>query len=412
MRRATVAAVLVVIAAAGPALAVTPGKDLFIPSVGRLKGACTKGVCAQFRTDVWVYGAANESAEVTIAFLKRDTDNTTPAATHTLTVGPRVTVELADLFDTVFHLDSVAGALRVTATADVAVTARVYDVNVQTNIGTGTAGQFYEGVPGELAIGPGDSTTLIGLGEQSGTWRSNLALVETTGRTFCVNLDRIDGDGNTLFSHVNYCLQPFEAKQISRVLQFLGGSGTMTNQRVRVSTPFNSPDTGRVLIAASRIDSRTGDPFTIEMVGEPIAAVADRTIGRFLGSVLSQDGSVIDGMISFEVEPRGITGFRGMVAVPCGEESFVLDFDIVYSDPVGLFDGGGFNVSGATSYSDGQGGTFTAIWVLGGLITTEGLISQYPSLISRVSGAGGDYTACNGEVYRAWTGGWVGSSTP
>jgi hypothetical protein len=76
-----VVSLAVLLTVAGSALAVTPAKDLFIPSVVRLKGACTKGECAQLRTDVWVYNAAAQGADVTIAFLKRDTDNSTPAAT-------------------------------------------------------------------------------------------------------------------------------------------------------------------------------------------------------------------------------------------------------------------------------------------------------------------------------------------
>ena len=409
MRVAGVVLALMLVVA-GLASAVTPGKDLFIPSVGRLKGACTKGVCAQFRTDVWVHGASDESAEVTVAFLKRDTDNSTPAATHTFSFGPGQTAELADIFDTAFHLDGVAGALRITATADVIATARVYDVNVQTNIGTGTAGQFYPGLPAELAIGAGDSTTVIGLAEQGGTWRSNVALVETTGHSVVLNIERLDASGQVLFTYTGYRLQPFEAKQINRVLQFLGGSGTMNNQRVRVTAPA-AEDEGRVLVAGSRIDSRTGDPFTIEMAGEPTAPAEDRTVGRFAGYSLSPQG-LVDGAISFAIVPAGLTGFKGMAAVPCGEGAYVLDFDVAYAQAVPLNEGGSFGVEGAMSYPDGEGGSFTAIWMLAGTIGANGAVTGYTLLKSDVSGAGGDFAPCNGITNRSWVGGWAGSGAP
>jgi len=408
--RYRLAAIVALALSAGSAAAVTPGKDLFIPSVGRLKGACTKGVCAQFRTDVWLYNASAQGAEVTVAFLKRDTDNSTPAASHAFSFGPGQTVELADIFDTVFHLDGVAGALRIAATADVIATARVYDVNVQTNIGTGTAGQFYPGLPAELAIGPGDSTTVIGLAEQGGTWRSNLSLVETAGHSIVVNLERLDANGQVLFTYTGYRLEPFEAKQINRVLQFLGGSGTMANQRVRVTAPAPE-DEGRVLVAGSRIDSRTGDPFTIEMAGEPILPAEDRTVGRFSGTSLSPQG-LVDGAISFEIAQGGLTSFQGMAAVPCGEGAYVLDFDVAYAQAVPLSEGGSFGVEGAMSYPDGAGGSFTAIWTLAGTVGANGTFTGSTLLRSDISGAGGDYAACNGVTDRAWFGGWAGSAAP
>jgi hypothetical protein len=347
---------------------------------------------------------------VTVAFLRRDTDNSTPAATHSFGLGPGQTVELADIFDTAFHLDGVAGALRVTATANVVATARVYDVNVQTNIGTGTAGQFYPGLPADLAIGAGDSTTVIGLAEQGGTWRSNLALVETTGNSVALNLERVDASGQVLFVYSGYRLQPFEAKQINRVLQYLGGSGTMTNQRVRVTVPVPE-DKGRVLVAGSRIDSRTGDPYTIEMAGEPIVPAGDRTIGRFAGTSLSPQG-LVDGAIAFEIVQAGLTGFRGMAAVPCGAGAYVLDFDVAYAQPVPLSEGGSFGVEGAMSYPDGEGGSFTAIWTLAGTIGADGTVTGYTLLRSDISGAGGDFAACNGVTARGWIGGWAGSVAP
>ena len=406
--RVWLAAMVALALTAGSASAVTPGKDLFIPSVGRLKGACTKGVCAQFRTDVWVHNTSGYGTDVTVAFLKRDTANNPPAASHTFRFNLGETVELTDIFDTVFHLDGVAGALHVTATTEVAVTARVYDVNVQTNIGTGTAGQFYEGVPAEVAIGAGGTTTVVGLAEQAGTWRSNLSLVETTGHGVVVNLERLDAAGQILATHNNFTLAPHEAKQINRVLQFLGGSGSMANQRVRVTVPVG--EAGRVLVAGSRIDSRTGDPFTIAMTGDPIAPAVDRRVGRFAGYALSPEGTV-EGAVSFEVTSEGITGYKGMAAVPCGGETYVLDFDIAYPQPLRLGEGYGFWAEGAMRYGDGQGGSFTALWTLIAQVAPDGTMVG-PTLRSDIAGAGGDFAACNGVVDRAWVGGWAGSLAP
>jgi hypothetical protein len=86
--RATIAlAVLIVAAVAGAAV---PGTDVYLVSVGHTPGVCVGGVCAQWRTDAWVFNpSATQSAVVDIVFLPRGGAN--PAWTKVT-----VTVTAAD----------------------------------------------------------------------------------------------------------------------------------------------------------------------------------------------------------------------------------------------------------------------------------------------------------------------------
>jgi hypothetical protein len=140
------------------------------------------------------------------------------------------------------------------------VTGRIFDSNVQTNKGTGTAGQFLAGVNSLASIGDGQSTDVIGLADNT-DWRSNVGFVEVTGNTVNVKVERLSGSGGGVLGTKNYDVKPFEAKQFS--LSSLGGAAG-TNQRVRFTI---TGGTGRIIATGSRIDEDTGDPSTVDMTG-------------------------------------------------------------------------------------------------------------------------------------------------
>jgi len=289
MKRLAVA--LIALAVAGAAFAVAPSTDQYLVSVARVQGSCPGGICALFRTDTWVFNpSTTQSATVTIDFLKRDQANPTPFATKTVTVGAKATLELADIFNNVngFNIDPATGALGITSNVPVVVTGRIYDVNVSTSQGTGTAGQFYPGLDAKLAIGNGQFVDVIGTAVQTDVWRTNLSIIETTGHDATLKIERIDSAGTTLGSIASYPVRAREAKQIGNVLTQMG-SAPLSNQRIRVTVISG---TGRVLVTASRLDSRTGDPFTIEMT---TPAASGHTTGTFEGIINTSDGLRPDG---------------------------------------------------------------------------------------------------------------------
>jgi hypothetical protein len=251
--------------------ATVPGTDLYVPAVGHGLGAVSNGVQAWWRSDVWIFNpSASQNATVNIYLLLRNQANPTPAV-RTVTVNAGETRFLEDIVgDGLFLLDNTFGGLRIVASIPVEVSGRSYDANV-TVVGKsqGTSGQFFSGVPADLAIGPGDSTDIIGLDQDgtqaNGTWRSNLAFVETTGNPVDLTITLLDGNGTPFGSPITQHLDGREVYQINYVINSAFGT-TATNQRIHVAV--NSTSTGAVITNVSRLDNRTGDPATIEMLGE------------------------------------------------------------------------------------------------------------------------------------------------
>ena len=97
---------------ASAALALVPAPELFLASVGRGQGSCPGGVCAEWRTSVWISNpSSTTTAHVEIAFLKRGQANTSPAVVN-VAIAPGQSKQFADIFNGLFQLDGVFGAFR------------------------------------------------------------------------------------------------------------------------------------------------------------------------------------------------------------------------------------------------------------------------------------------------------------
>jgi len=255
---------------AGSSLAVVPGTDLFVPAVAHKSGFNQ----AQWRADVWIFNpSTSQTATVTVYLLLRQA-NPSPTS-QVVAIDPGETRYFQDIVGAgLFQNTNAGGGLHITSNIPVLVTAESYNANVTTSLGTGTSGQFFGGVPAGLAVGVNDATDLIGLDQDgastSGKFRSNLALVETTGAAVSFVLDRYDSDGTLLDSWAcdgsnGACapLGPWEVRQFDLVLSnFTPATGTDQRIRLRVTG-----GTGRVIAVGSRVDNATTDPSTIEMSG-------------------------------------------------------------------------------------------------------------------------------------------------
>jgi hypothetical protein len=395
---------LAVLTLAGAALALPPSTDQYLVSVGRLQGSCPGGICALFRTDVWILNPSTQSTNVTITFYYRP-EIYQPPVSATVAVAAGQTRELADIFQNpaAFNLDGVAGALRFESAVPVLVTGRLYDVNVVTNKGTGTAGAFYPGLSGQLAIGVGETSDIIGVAEEANVWRSNLALMETSGNAVTLTIERLDPNGNVAGSITGYQLAARTPVQLNSVLTQLGVT-TASNQRLRLRPTAGS---GRILAGVYRIDSRTGDPFSIEF--STAAAAAAHTTGRFEGVVRTADGTFVDGGIELDIATAGLSSFDGLAGLPCGADSFTVDFSATVNPPAAIGGDGTFSVSTSPiNYSDGTSTIFTITWTLTGVLDTQGVLSG--TLRSATTGGAGTWSSCNGTIDRTWRAGWTGAN--
>ena len=304
--------VLVMLAIAGAVLALPPAKESFVLSAGQGTGSGT----AQWRTDVWIYNpSTTQKATVDIFYLPRTSGsaaNTSPTSRR-VEVNAGATRELLQILATNFGLTGANfGALRFLSDVDVVVTGRIYDANVkiqgQTN--AGTAGQFFPGLASGLAIASGQFTDIVGL-QQDTASRSNLAFVEVTGNGANLKLERIN-DSGVVQATITDAIGAYGARQINKVLESLQGAAT-TNQRVRVTVTGGS---GKVLVAASRLDQITNDPYTIEMT--TTAGVGVPSTGRFEGVVAmsTTPGRRRRRPCAWSWAPSSVTDYAGIAGHP------------------------------------------------------------------------------------------------
>jgi hypothetical protein len=397
----------------GTVFATVPGTDLYVPAVGHGLGAVSNGVQAWWRSDVWIFNpSASQNATVNIYLLLRNQANPTPAV-RTVTVNAGETRFLEDIVgDGLFLLDNTFGGLRIVASIPVEVSGRSYDANV-TVVGKsqGTSGQFFSGVPADLAIGPGDSTDIIGLDQDgtqaNGTWRSNLAFVETTGNPVDLTITLLDGNGTPFGSPITQHLDGREVYQINYVINSAFGT-TATNQRIHVAV--NSTSTGAVITNASRLDNRTGDPATIE-------SIMIHTVGQFEGVVMDVGtGLRVDGGIQLQISGGALATYSGVAGIPCGSDNFTVDFSPdANTGPFAINADGTFATSVSIGYTDNSNNTlFTTNWTLTGARAADGTWSGM--LKSDTSGGttvgGYDYSTCNAlGITRPWRAAWTGSGS-
>ena len=376
-------AMLFLMMVAGSAFATAPGTDLYVPAVGHGLGQVVDGVQAWWRGDVWIFNpSTTQPATVDIFLLLRNQGNPNPAVRR-ITVNTGETRYLPDIVFNTFALDNTYGGLRIVSNIPVVVSGRSYDANVKVEgKSQGTAGQFFSGVPADLAIGLGDSTDVIGLDQDgfqtSGTWRSNLAFVETTGNPTDLTIQRVDLNG-TVLGTIGYHLEGRQVSQINYVITTIVNT-TGTNQRIRVAV---TGGTGRIIANASRMDNRTGDPATIEMVGG----------GREGTYVCKVDKTTYDTPITLTVAGGAVTALDATIVftdedvAACGDAAELVGLSVPLSQPVYYDETGAF----AFVVTDPNVGGIGITLQLSGTITVTGQVSG--TATTTLAGAG----SCSGS---------------
>jgi uncharacterized repeat protein (TIGR01451 family) len=204
-----------------------------------------------WQTDVRIFNAGTEAAELTLAFYSM---NGSPAATRTVTLAAGE-VRQFDRVLSFFGVSGDAGALHVSsaAPAQVVATARTYQ-----QAGGGAYGQFIAAVTPAEAVAVGSRPLQILQMEESERFKSNIGFAEVSGKpvTLEVAVFRPNAHDPAVLE-VN--LEPNQFRQLSSLLASLG-LGEMYNARISVRAVGGE---GRALAYGSLIDYRTGDPTYI-----------------------------------------------------------------------------------------------------------------------------------------------------
>ncbi len=232
------------------------GTEVYLPSVGHGDGVGT----SVWRTTLWIHNPASATAQCQIQFLLRNQANTNPD-TSFLTIPPGDTVKIDDVTWTLFGIEGY-GALRVVSDQEVIVNSRIY--NQEGASLSDTQGQFFGGIPSELALSVGQSTEILGVNQSSDqAFRFNFGMVESAGNPATVLVELFDQDGLILASS-QFQLQPFEPRQVN-ISNLGAGQYPTGNGRLHITVENGA---GRVIAFGSGIANGSQDPSTFEMLFE------------------------------------------------------------------------------------------------------------------------------------------------
>jgi len=116
-----------------------------------------------------------------LKWLPRDADNSVPAESTRFNLAPGTSRRFANVLDTVFGLDGVAGALLVESdSADLAAMSRTFNRDAG-----GTFGQSLPGVPESEMVVATERVRVLFMDENDG-FRSNLGLVYGSDRPITI----------------------------------------------------------------------------------------------------------------------------------------------------------------------------------------------------------------------------------
>ena len=211
--------------------------------------AAFAGGSGNWQTDVRLFNAGSEAADLTLAFYSR---NGGAAATRTLALAPGEVRQLDRALGSVFGIAQDAGALHISsaAPARLVVTARTYN-----DTGQGAYGQFIPAVTPEEAVAVGSRPLQILQIEESPQYRSNVGFAEVSGKAVTLEVS-VFRPGHSEPALLEVKLAPNEFRQIDSLLATLGLSDTY-NARISVRAVDGE---GRATAYLSLIDLLSGDP--------------------------------------------------------------------------------------------------------------------------------------------------------
>ena len=382
------------------------GTEVLLPSVGHGDGVGT----SVWRTTLWIHNPASLTANCQIQFLLRNQANPNPDSSA-LAVPPGDTVKIDDVTWTLFGIEGY-GALRVVSDQEVIVNSRIY--NQEGASLSETQGQFFGGIPSNLALSVGQSTEILGVNQASDqAFRFNFGMVESAGGRATVMVELFDQDGAILASS-QFQLHPFEPRQFN-ISDLGAGQHPTGNGRIHLEVIDGD---GTVIAFGSGIANGSQDPSTFEMLFENTAPAGDGDITAVhAGDGLEGGGtsgdvtlSIADGGVSNTMIEDGsvstsklytagslpgagkILRFNGTMF--WGDDSLTLPF----SENISATGNPGFGIvnNGTAPAIEGEGST-TGIGVRGVATSSAGVVGTCTG--TSCEGVNGSASSTSGVTY-------------
>jgi hypothetical protein len=219
--------------------------DIVLPGVADLDGI------AQWRTDMNVFNSASAAVNVTLTFYP--SADPTQSKTIPATIAAGESKPFNDILRSSFNLTNVSGAIHITAPAGAHISAsgRTYATSAK-----GTYGQFIPGVPHNSGIDKNSAPLQVLQLEESPLFRSNLGLVELSGKPVIVEISGITTDSKAS-PKGTVALNAYQFTQIGQVFKTLLSTNAAYNGRISVRVVSGD---GTVAAYGSIVDNRTQDP--------------------------------------------------------------------------------------------------------------------------------------------------------
>jgi hypothetical protein len=237
------------------------GDSLLVPPVALDRTRNTKwvvpgvasfaGGSATWQTDVRIFNAGSDPAELTLAFYSM---NGGDAATQTITLPAGEVRQLDRVLPSLFGIAQDAGALHVSSSqpAPIVVTARTYALT-----DSGGYGQFIPAVTPEQAVQVGSRPLQLLQVEQSRDYRSNVGFAEVSGKPVTLEATVIAPGVEPRIFEVK--LEPYGFRQFNSVLASLD-LDDVYNARISIRATEGE---GRATAYLSLIDTQSGGPTYI-----------------------------------------------------------------------------------------------------------------------------------------------------
>jgi hypothetical protein len=244
--------------AAGSLLADIPSTaatELVIPVVARTPGLNS----TLWSTSLELQNTADRTADVALFFNRSEIDNTVPAASAQIVIGPRGMVTIDDLLIEAFGLGEAAGSVDIVSSEAIFAHARI------ANYG-GAAGSYGQAVPAVPVVWALGEDTTPGTNPEAGIaqlfecredadFRCNLGIASVASVPLRVNVTAWNGS-DPVGTPLSLELEAFSHTQVNRLLQQMGiasAGGT------RLEVAADAGSRGRFFAYISRIDNRSGD---------------------------------------------------------------------------------------------------------------------------------------------------------
>ncbi|HUP64056.1 MAG TPA: hypothetical protein VM557_02095 [Thermoanaerobaculia bacterium] len=209
---------------------------------------------SNFYSDVRVYNAGSAPASVTIRFVPLTGFTVGTGAVGQVTIQPGQVLGWDNALKAIFDLDLTAGALHFETPSDssLIVTGRTFS-----RAAKGTYGQFIPALLPTEGAGLGEGSVEVFQLEQSANFRTNIGLIELTGKPVTIRITAVAPEARVTPS-LELTLQANEFRQFNAFLRdVLNLGGNVYNGRISITVIGGE---GRVAAYASVIDNRTSDP--------------------------------------------------------------------------------------------------------------------------------------------------------